>query len=133
MSKQNQNQNIDHDNGEFSVRRSRRGTVVAAIVCLLLSVVIWAVVMNAQSNAEVALSLPAAPEGYTYALSDDTVDIKGRILDIKRVESIRIALPEEFLDTEGTHTLSLEHLVLPEGLSPTAAVEITLTVTKTAK
>jgi hypothetical protein len=129
MSKQNQN--IDQDTGEFSVHRSRRGTVVAAIICLLLSVVIWAVVMNAQDTFEVELALPEAPAGYTYTLSDNAVEIKGRILDIKRVESIKIVLPEEFL-IEGTHPLSLEHLVLPEGLSPAAAVEITLTVTKTA-
>ena len=100
---------------------------------MVLSVVIWAVVMNAQSNAEVSLALPGAPEGYTYTFSDNTVEIKGRIIDIKRVESIRVALPEELAEKEGTHTLSLEHLVLPEGVSPTAAVEITLTVTKAAK
>lgn len=128
MSKQNQN--IAEENGESLVHRSRRGNVIAAILCVLFAVAIWAVVMNAEDSTDVELQLPLPAAGYTYTLSDDSIDIKGKIMDIKRVDAIRIVVPKEF-QVEGTHTLSLEHLILPEGVSPTTAVEITLTVTET--
>ena len=120
MSKQNQN--IAEENGESLVHRSRRANIIAAVLCVLFAVVVWAFVME--------LQLPQPAAGYTYTLSDDSIDIKGRIMDVKRVESIEIVVPKEF-QVAGTHTLSLEHLILPEGVSPTAAVEITLTVTET--
>lgn len=128
MSKQNQN--IAEENGESLVHRSRRANIIAAVLCVLFAVVVWALVMNAEDATEVELQLPQPAAGYTYTLSDDSIDIKGRIMDVKRVESIEIVVPKEF-QVAGTHTLSLEHLILPEGVSPTAAVEITLTVTET--
>ncbi|MBE6595683.1 MAG: hypothetical protein E7644_07790 [Ruminococcaceae bacterium] len=127
MSKQNQN--IEQENGEYAVRRSVKGNIVAAVICLLLAVVVWAVVMNAEDSVEVELQLPQPADGYTYTLSVDGIEIKGKMMNVKRVDAIEIAVPEEFR-VAGTHTLTLEHLVLPEGVAPAAAVEITLTVTE---
>ena len=132
MSKQNENSMIDAGNGEYAVRRNRRGNIIAAVLCALLAVVIWAIVMNAQDSEKVALALPEPQEGYVYTLSETTIEVRGKVMDLKRTDTVRISVPEAFA-AEGSYTLNSEHLVLPEGISPVAAVEITLTVTKAAK
>ena len=109
--------------------RGLRQMLVAALVCLLLATLVWFCVMNAEDTDFIPVSVEAPRDGYTYTLSVDGIEIKGKMMDVKRVDAIEIAVPEGFR-VAGTHTLTLEHLVLPEGVAPAAAVEITLTVTE---
>jgi NAD(P)-dependent dehydrogenase (short-subunit alcohol dehydrogenase family) len=44
---------IGQGNGEYAVRRSRRANIVAIVVCLLLALLVWVLVMNAEDTERV--------------------------------------------------------------------------------
>ena len=47
MAKRKQMENM-HDDGSYVVKKSRRGNVVALIVCFLIAVLLWLYVTNAE-------------------------------------------------------------------------------------
>lgn len=116
------------DNSEYTVRRSRLSLLVAAVACLLLSVIVWLFVMNAESTAYVSLELKGGAEGCEYTLSDIELEVSGTVLFLKKAEVIEVIVSEE-MNSPGTYTLSLANLVLPEGVALTEIPNLTLTVT----
>ena len=126
MNRKHEQQDID--NSEYTVRRSRLSLFVAAAACLLLSVIVWLFVMNADSTAYVTLELKGGSEGCEYTLSDTELEVSGTVLFLKRAEVIRVIVSEE-MNSPGTYTLSLSNLVLPEGVALIEIPNLTLTVT----
>ena len=67
---------IEQGNGEYAVRRSRRANIIAIVVCLLLALLVWVMVMNAEDTERVSLALDVPEDSaYTYELSTDEIEI----------------------------------------------------------
>ena len=128
MNRKHEQQKLDMDAGEYTVRRSRLSLFVAIVACLLLSVAVWLFVMNTDSTACVALELMGGTEGFEYTLSDAELEVGGTVHFLKKAEVIRVIVSEE-MNSPGTYTVSLANLVLPEGVALTEIPNLTLTVT----
>ena len=115
------------DNSEYTVHRSRLSLIVAAALCLLLSVIVWLFVMNVEDTAYVSLELKGGTEGCVYALSDTQLEVSGTVLFLKKADVIAVIVPDTVCEP-GTYQLSLEDLVLPEGVSLTEIPNLTLTI-----
>ena len=127
MNRKHENTELGIDNGEYAVRRSRFSLVVAAVVCLLLAVVAWLMVMNVKDTKNLPLEVVGAQAGYTYVLSDVELEVSGAVVFLKAAERIEVIVPEQ-ATAPGTYVVSLEDLVLPEGVSLSELTGITLTV-----
>ena len=119
---------IEQGNGEYAVRRSRRSNIVAIVICLLLALLVWILVMNAEDTARVSLALDA-PEGseYTYELSVDEIEIKGSVAVLKDIEEI-VIVPSEEMNKPGVHYVSIDNFELPEGVTLAGMPELTIIV-----
>ena len=120
---------IQEDASEYAVRHSRKRDIVAAVICLVLAFVVWLLVMNAEDTTSVALEVQGGDAAYTYTLSVDSVEVAGRVVAIKAAqrENIIVKVPAR-ATLPGVYQLSLEQLVLPEGVALTSLPEIVLTV-----
>ena len=116
------------ESGEYAVKRNRRSGVIAAILCLILSLFVWVLVMNAEETKRLELVTPAADAAYSYELSASELEVHGKLIHLRDLEEIKISLPEDLTAGE-SYTLTEANLVLPAGVKPAGAVEIQLTVT----
>ena len=105
--------------------RSWRMTLLAAVICLLLAFVVWFCVMNAQDTDYVCLDVQAPREGYTYTLSAEGVEVTGPVYALKCLREIGVIIPGHVL---GVYTLTVEDLILPEGVTVSEDLHLTLTV-----
>lgn len=79
---------------EVVVRVSRRkvwGSILAAVLCLLLAGLVWVCVMNTQDTDYIPIRV-VSPEGYTCTLSVDGVTVKGKVATLKTMEEIVVEL-----------------------------------------
>lgn len=119
---------IGQGNGEYAVRRSRRANIVAIVVCLLLALLVWVLVMNAEDTEQVSLTLDAPEDSaYTYELSTDEIEIKGSVAALKDIEEI-VVLPSEEMNKPGVHHVSIDNFKLPEGVTLAGMPELTIIV-----
>ena len=129
MNRKHENDEVRTDNGEYAVRRSRLSRVVAAVICLLLAVVGWLAVMNVKDTKRLPLVLLDAEGEYSYALSDAELEVSGSVLFLKKAEKIDVTVPKE-ATVPGIYVITLDMLVLPEGVSLSELTGITLTVSE---
>lgn len=127
MNRKHENTELNIENGEYAVRRSRLSLVIAAVVCLLLAVVTWLWVMNVEDTAYLPLTVVGTSEGYTYVLSDNEIQVKGSVLSLRKANEIRVLVSSE-ITAPGTYAISLNELILPEGISLAELTDLTLTV-----
>ena len=116
---------------ENAVRHSRRGDIIAAVVCLLLAFLVWMVVMNVEDTADVALTpVGGDTSAYTYTLSEDSLAVRGRIVSLKKAknEGVRVEVPDGL--TEGNYEISRVKLITPDGVVIVEGPDLILTVTK---
>ena len=111
--------------GEYAVHRNRWMDAVVLLVCLLLALLVWIVVMQTENTDKAELYVMAPQDGLTYTLSIDSVEIEGKIVDLKAVERIGVRVPGH---TAGVYTLTEQDLDLPEGVQLTAPLTLTLSV-----
>ena len=131
MNRKHIHEDITADNGEYAVRHNRKRDIVAVFVCLLLALVVWLLVMNADDTASVTLTLEGGTEAYSYTLSDDSLEVAGTVIFLKAAQrdSIVVKIPAE-ANAPGTYHIAVEELVLPEGVALTSLPELTLTVSE---
>lgn len=129
MNRKHIHEHVSEENGGYAIRNSRKRDIVAAIVCLVLALVVWLFVMNGDDTADVALKLEGGDAAYTYTLSQESLEVAGRVVAIKgaREEGITVKIPDTA--APGTYQITPEDLVLPEGVALTTLPELTLTVT----
>lgn len=120
---------MNEDNGEYVERRSSLSLVIAAIACLLLAVLVWFFVMNANDTKTLPLVLVGGEDEYSYVFSDTELEVSGAVLFLKKAKQIEVVVPEE-ATAPGTHVLTIENLVLPEGVSLSELTGMTLTVSE---
>ena len=120
-----ENQN-ELQQGEYVVRRSRRSTIIALCVCVLLALVVWVAVMNAQDTDQIAIELLATSNEYSYTLSDAHIEVEGTVAVLRHVKVIEISVSD--YDEPGVYTLTEDQLELPEGVSLTKPLTLTITV-----
>ena len=115
--------------GEGHVVRSghHRWDFLVALVCVVIAFLVWLCVMNVRDTEHVSLEIKDPIDGYVYELSSNTIEVEGNLVALKRVDAIEVVLP---LNEVGTHTITEEHLVVPDGVSVTGNTRITVTVTK---
>ena len=120
---------VTAENGEYAVRSSRRRDIVAAAVCLLLALVVWLFVMNADDTASISLTPQGGEQAFTYTLSAENLEVAGRVMAIKgaKREGIVVKIPVN-ATTPGVYAITLEDLVLPDGVALTTLPDLTLTV-----
>lgn len=99
--------------------------LIAAIVCILLAVVVWLGVMNTEDTDYLALRVVEPQEGCVYTLSVETVQVRGKVSVLKNVGSVGVVVSGY---SEGTHQLTYEDLILPQGIELTGNVKLMLTV-----
>ena len=117
------------------VRVSHRkvwGTMVAAVLCLLLSGLVWICVMNTQDTDYIPIRV-VAPAGYTCTLSEDGVTVQGKVLILKTMDEIVVELTSEdieyiFYYYDGEAPVNENILLLPSGVSVSTTWEAVLTV-----
>ncbi|MBQ9803091.1 MAG: hypothetical protein IJW51_08505 [Clostridia bacterium] len=129
MNRKHENEDLRLEVGQHATHRSRFSLIVAAAVCLLLSLVVWLFVMNAEDTAYVTLEIKGGAAECNYVLSDTALEVGGAISALKQAECIEVLVPEDAV-LEGVYVIQLEDLVLPEGLSLTEVPNLTLTVSK---
>lgn len=112
---------------DFTVRRSHASRVIAALLCILLAVAVWLVVIQLEHTDTVKLSLKGAPEQYACVLSDTMIDVKGTVLDLKKIDAIEVICPA-YINAPGTYLLTVSDLQLPDGVTLAEELVITLTV-----
>ena len=120
-----ENQN-ELQQGEYVVRRSRRSTIIALCVCVLLALVVWVAVMNAQDTDQIAIELLATSNEYSYTLSDAHIEVEGTVAVLRHVKVIEISVSD--YDEPGVYELTEDQLELPEGVSLTKPLTLTITV-----
>ena len=116
---------------EYTVKSNSRASVIAAVICLLLAVLVWITVMSRTDSDYLSVYVADRQEGYVYELSADMIKVEGKVADLRLAKEIGVRLPENA--GVGEYKLSdgeLE-LVLPEGVQ--LSVDIDLTVTVKAK
>ena len=118
------------DSGEYVVLRNYHHSMIALAVCFVLAVMLWMVSMNAEDTRRYRLHLDATgADNYTYTLSLDEVEVKGRISALKDMSVVHVNIPMLALVTEGTYVVPAEYVELPDGVRLTEDVELTITVT----
>lgn len=117
----------EQQNGGYAVVHNRKADIIAIVVCLLIAVMVWLVFMNKTESDYVRLVVDKPAQGYEYELSVTQVEIEGRVTDLRDVSEVKVKLPAA---TEGTFVLNETALALPEGVSLTKSVTLTVTVTK---
>ena len=122
---------LEQQGGEYIVKRSYRSTVVAAVICLLLALLVWIVVMSRPDSDYLSVCVVDPQAGYTYEVSADMIKVEGKVSDLRHAKVIGVRLPEQA--GEGEYKLSGGQLKLelPDGVQ--LAVDIDLTVTVKAK
>ena len=123
-----QNNLAEQENGVYIVRRNRGSNIVAAAVCLLIAFIVWLFAMSAEDTAILKLEAVGGNAEYTYVLSDSALEISGSIMSIKKADHIEVIVPAVAATEPGTYAISLEDLVLPEGVALTDLPQLTLTV-----
>ena len=111
-----------------STRDSHRnvyGTIVAVLVCLLLALIVWIGVMNAQDTDYIPITV-SAPIGYECTLSVDGVEVQGKVADLRGLNELVITVPAGVAG--GTYYVPEEMLELPQGVAVTGEWNATLTI-----
>ena len=129
MNRKHENAELGMESGEYTPHRSHVSLVVAGLACLLLALFVWLFVMNGDDTAYVTLELTGGSSEYSYVLSDTDLEVSGAVHFLKKAESIRVIVPESAIGN-GTYKIALADLVLPEGVSLTEELDLTLTVTQ---
>lgn len=110
------------------------GTVFAAIVCILLSLLVWVSVMNTQDTDYVPIRVEV-PEGYTCTLSVEGVTVQGTVMSLKKMDEIVVTFSVENVQEilyyyDGAVRVNGNILPLPADVSVSAEWEALLTVTE---
>ena len=121
-----QNDIEQQKNGEYAVSHNRVTTVIAALVCVLLAVVVWVVIMGTGDSDYVPIRLLNTTEEYTYTVSADFLEITGTVGALRHADSIGIRVPDNAV--AGVYSLSIDDLILPEGVYPAGEINLVLTV-----
>ena len=121
-----QNDIEQQKNGEYAVRHSRIATVIAAVVCVLLAVFVWAVIMGTTDSDYVPVELTNTNDAYTYTVSVDLIEVTGTVGALRHADHVAIRVPDSAVS--GVYHLTVDDLVLPEGIGLANEVDITLTV-----
>ena len=116
----------EQQNGQYAVHRSRRSTVIAAAVCLLLALIVWVVIMGSGDSDYVSVRVLEPAEEFTYTLSVDLLEVEGTVGALRHADYIGVRVPQNAVS--GVYHLTVDDLVLPDGVHLTAEPEITLTV-----
>ncbi len=116
----------EQQNGQYAVHRSRRSTVIAAAVCLLLALIVWVVIMGSGDSDYVSVRVLDPAEEFTYTLSVDLLEVEGTVGALRHADYIGVRVPQNAVS--GVYHLTVDDLVLPDGVHLTAEPEITLTV-----
>ena len=116
----------EQQNGQYAVHRSRRSTIIAAAVCLLLALIVWVVIMGSGDSDYVAVRVLDPAEEFTYTLSVDLLEVEGTVGALRHADYIGVRVPQNAVS--GVYHLTVDDLVLPDGVHLTAEPEITLTV-----
>ena len=129
MNRKHIQEDMTAENGGYAVKSSRKRDIVAAVICLVLAMVVWLFVMNVDDTADVGLSLAGGSAAYTYTLSGDSLEVAGTVVAIKAAQrdGITVKIPAA-ATAPGSYQITLEELVLPEGVALTSLPELTLTV-----
>ena len=115
-------------NGEYALRRSRRSTVIAALVCLLLAFVVWVVLMGFMDSDYVAVRVQNAPENTVCTPSVELVEVRGALAVLRGTREVEVKLLTD--NGDGVYRLAdgeLE-LILPEGVTLVSDVDLSVTV-----
>lgn len=104
-----------------------RWDFLVALVCVVIAFLVWLCVMNVRDTEHVSLEIKEPLDGYVYELSGNTIEVEGNLVALKRVDAIEVVLPSNEV---GTHVITEENLVVPDGVSITGNTRITVTVTK---
>ena len=99
--------------------------LLVAPICILIAFLVWLCVMNVRDTAYVRTDVLLPVEGYTYELSSDSLEVEGNVVALKRAERIGVIIPS---NEPGVYVITEENLVLPEGVSLTSTLRLTLTV-----
>jgi hypothetical protein len=121
-----QNDIEQQKNGEYAVSHNRVATVIAALVCVLLAVVVWVVIMGKGDSDYVPVQLLNTTEEYTYTVSADFLEVTGTVGALRHADSIGIRVPDNAV--AGVYSLSIDDLILPEGVCPAGEIDLVLTV-----
>lgn len=113
-------------NGEYAVHRNRRSNIIAAVVCLLIALVVWVVIMGSGDSDYIATRVLDPKEEYTYTLSVDFLEVEGTVGNLRHADHIGVRVPEGAVP--GVYHLTVDDLVLPDGVHLTADPDITLTI-----
>ena len=116
----------EQQNGQYAVHRSRRSTIIAASVCLLLALIVWVVIMGSGDSDYVSVRVLDPAEEFTYTLSVDLLEVEGTVGALRHADYIGVRVPQNAVS--GVYHLTVDDLVLPDGVHLTAEPEITLTV-----
>jgi hypothetical protein len=106
-------------------RHSVLGAMLAVLLCILLAGIVWVCVMNTQDTDFIPVRLEA-PEGYECTLSVDGVEVEGKVSALRNLDVVVISIPDDW--GPGTHYVTTSMLVLPEGVTPSGAWDVTVTV-----
>lgn len=112
--------------GEYAVSRSRRSTAIAAVICLLLALVVWVVIMGSGDSDYVVVRVLDPSEDFTYTLSVDFLEVEGTVASLRHADYIGVRVPQNAVS--GVYRLTVDDLVLPDGVHLTAEPDISLTV-----
>ncbi len=108
------------------------GTIIAALVCILLALVVWVGVMNTQDTDYIPVRI-VAPEGYECTLSVDGVEVEGKVCDLRNLDELVITLSAEDAlyvlgALGGSASVNEALLQLPNGVYVTREFSAVLTV-----
>ena len=121
-----QNDIEQQKSGEYAVRHNRVTTLIAAVLCLLLAVVVWVAIMGTGDSDYLPVQLLNVGEEYTYTVSVDLVEVTGTVGALRHADYVGIRVPENAVS--GVYHLTVDDLVLPEGVCLADEVDVTLTV-----
>ena len=123
------NQAKEPETGEYALRRSRRSTVIAALVCLLLAFVLWTVLMGFIDSDHVAVRVLEAPADAVCTPSAELLEVRGALAVLRSTKEVGVKLLSD-KDGDGVYRLAdgeLE-LLLPEGITLASNVDLYVTV-----
>ena len=95
----------------------------ALLCCLILAVAVWVCVMNATDTDYIALEVTC--DAVSCVLSADSVQVQGRVYDLKDLSVIRVDVS---CLAPGTYALTEQYLDLPDGVHLAGNTYVTLTV-----
>ena len=100
--------------------------VLAAAVCLLIAVLVWVSIMNAQDTDYIPVYVENPQSNVSYEFSADDVQVQGKVSALKHLTEINVYVPEGL--PSGTYRLTEADLNLPDGVHPVGDLKLTLTV-----